>query len=118
MTSETELMKARFGADLNGGAAATMTTDARILAAQIGEVVMTLNAVHRTMFVVRKPEDQRLITTQERFTQGQSRATARQCKQRDERAECDCQQEPRMPSEHEPPEQARRLSRLSLGART
>ena len=83
MTAETEVMKACFGADFNGCAAATMTTDARILAAQIGEVVMALNAVHRAMFVVRKPEDQRLITLQERFTQGQSRATARQCKQRD-----------------------------------
>ena len=84
MTTETEVVKARFGANLNVRAAATMTTDARIRAAPIGKVVMTLNAVHRAVFVVRKPEDQRLATTQEWFAQGQSRATAQQCKQRDE----------------------------------
>jgi len=119
MTTETEVVKARFGADPNGRAAAAMTTDARIGTAAIGEVVMTLNAVHRAMFVVRKAQGQRLTTTQERFAQGQSRATAQQCKQRDERAEDDCQHEPRMPSEHESAEEARRLlSRQSLGART
>jgi hypothetical protein len=79
MTTETEVVKARFGADPNGSAAAAMTTDARIVAAPIGEVVMTSNAVHREMLVVRKPKDQRLTTAKERFTQGESRATARQC---------------------------------------
>ena len=74
MTTETEVVKARFGADLNDGAGATMTTDARVCAAPIGEVVMTLNAVHRPMFVVRKAEDQWLVTAQKRFTQHQSRA--------------------------------------------
>ena len=119
MTTETEVVKARFGADLNGSAAAAMTTDARIGTAPIDEVVMTLNAVHRAMFVVRKAQDQRLTTAQEWFTQGQSRATAHQCKQRDERAEYDCQHDPRMPSEHESAAEARQLlSRLSLGART
>jgi len=116
MTTETEVVKTRFGADLNDRAAAAMTTDARILAALIGEVVMTLNTVHRAMRVVRKPENQGLTTTQERFTQGKRRATAHQCKQSGERAEHDCQHEPRMPSEHESAEQARRLSRPSLGA--
>lgn len=76
MTTETEVVKARLGADLNGRAAAAMTTDARIVAAAIVEVVMALNAVHRAMFVVREPKDQRFTTTQERFTQGQSCATA------------------------------------------
>ena len=119
MTTETEVVKARFGAGPNGSAAAAMTTDARIFTAAIGEVVMTLNAVHRAMFVVRKAQGQRLTTAQERFTQGQSCATAHQCKQRDERAEDDCQHEPRMPSEHESAEEARRLlSRPSLDART
>ena len=106
MTTETEVVKARFGADSNGSAAAAMTTDARIGTAPIGEVVMTLNTVHRAMFVVRKVEDQRLATAQERLTQGQNRATAHQCKQRDERAEHDCQHQPRMPSEHESAEEA------------
>src|SRR3979409_1697845 len=87
MTTATEVVKARFGAGPNGNAAAAMTTDARIFTAAIGEVVMTLNAVHRAMFEVRKAQGQRLTTAQERFTQGQSRATAHQCKQRDERAE-------------------------------
>ena len=54
MTTETEVMKARFGADLNGSAAAAMTTDARIFTAPIDVVVMTQNAVHRAVFVVRK----------------------------------------------------------------
>jgi len=82
MTTKTEVMKARFGAGPNGSAAAAMTTDARIFTAAIGEVVMTLNAIHRAMFVVRKAQGQRLTTAQDRFTQGQSRATAHQCKQR------------------------------------
>ena len=106
MTTETEVVKARFGAGPNGSAAAAMTTDARIFTAAIGEVVMTLNAVHRAMFVVRKAQGQRLTTAQERFTQGQSCATAHQRKQRDERTEDDCQHEPRMPSEHESAEEA------------
>lgn len=76
MTTETEVVKARLGADQYGRAAAAMTTDARILTAAIVEVVMALNAVHRPMFVVREPKDQRLTTMQERFTQGQSRAIA------------------------------------------
>ena len=75
MTTETEVVKARFSADPNGSVAAAMATDARIATALIGEVVMTLNAVHRAMFVVRKAQDQRLTTAQERFTQGQSRST-------------------------------------------
>jgi hypothetical protein len=62
MTTETEVVKARFGADPNGSAAAAMTTDARIFAAPIDEVVMTCNAVHRAVFLVRKTQDQRLTT--------------------------------------------------------
>jgi len=41
MTTETEVVKARLGTDSNLSAAAAMTTDARIGAALIGEVVMT-----------------------------------------------------------------------------
>ena len=78
MTTEAEVVKARFGAHPNGSAGATMTTDARILAGSVDEVVMTLNAVHRAMFVVRKPEGQRLTTTQERFAQGQGRPSPHQ----------------------------------------
>ena len=69
MTTETEVVKTRFGADLNDRAAAAMTTDARILAGPIDEVMVTLNAVHRAMFVVRKGEVQRITTAHERFTQ-------------------------------------------------
>ncbi len=120
MTTETEVVKARFGTDPNVSAAAAMTTDARVFTAPIEEVVMTLNAVYRAMFVVRKAQGQRFTTAHERFTHGRSRGTARQCEQRDERAEYDCQHEPRVPSEHESAEEERRrlLSRLSLGART
>ena len=57
MTTETEVVEARFGADPNGSAGAAMTTDARILAGPIDEVMVTLNAVHRAMFVVRKAQD-------------------------------------------------------------
>ena len=56
MTTETEVVKARFGADPNGGAAAAMTTDARIFTAPIDEVVMTRDAVHRAMLLVRKAQ--------------------------------------------------------------
>ena len=78
MTTETEVVKTRFGADANVRSAAAMTTDARISTAPIGKVVMTLNAVYLTMFVVRKAQHQRFTTAQERFTQGQSRASAYQ----------------------------------------
>ena len=57
MTTETEVVKARFGADPNGSAAAAMTTDTRIFTAPIDEVVMTRNAVHRAVFLVRKTQD-------------------------------------------------------------
>jgi hypothetical protein len=76
MTTETEVVKARFGADSNVSAAAAMTTDARVRTAAIGEVVMTLNAVHRAMFVMRKVEHQWLAAAQKRFTQRQGRASA------------------------------------------
>jgi hypothetical protein len=82
MTAETEVVKARFGAHLNGSATAAMTTDARVGTAAIGEVVMTFNAVHLAMFVVRKGQDQRLAAAQERLTQGESRAAAQQGEQR------------------------------------
>jgi hypothetical protein len=106
MTTETEVVKARFDTDPNISAAAPMTTDARIVTRAIREVVMTLNAVDRAMFVVREVEDQRLATAQERFTQSQSRAIAHQRKQRDERSEDDCQEEPRMSTERESGEEA------------
>ena len=56
MATETEVVKARFGADSNGSAAAAMTTDARIFTAPIDEVVMTRNAVHRAVFIVWKTQ--------------------------------------------------------------
>ena len=80
MTTEAEVVKARFGADPNGSTAAAMTTDARICTAPIDEVVMTRNAVHRAVFLVRKPQDEGLISAQERFAQGQSRSITQQCK--------------------------------------
>lgn len=76
MASETAVVKARFGADPNGSAMAAMTTDARILTSPIDEVVMTQDAVHRAMLVVREAQDQRFTTAQERFTQRQSRTAA------------------------------------------
>ena len=88
MTSETEVVKACFGADADVCTIAAMTTDTRVGTAPIDEIVMTSNAVHRAMFVVGKAEDQRLTTAQERFAQRQSRASAQQCKQRDQGA-CD-----------------------------
>ena len=80
MTTETEVMKARFRADSNDRTAAAMTTDARVFTAPIDEVVMTRNAVHRAVFLVRKPHDQRLTAAYERFAQGQSRSATQQCK--------------------------------------
>ena len=119
MTAETKVVKARFSTDADGYTAAAMTTDARISAAPIGEVVVTLNAVHRAMSVVRKRQDQRLTTVQERFTQGQSSSARQQREQRDERAERHCQHEPRMPSEHQSAEEARGLQNpLVRGAAT
>ena len=69
MTPETEVVKARFGTDPNGSAAAAMATDTRVGAGPIGEVVMTQNTVHRAMFVVRKAQDQWLAAAHEGFTQ-------------------------------------------------
>src|SRR5215469_3522339 len=57
MTAETEVVEARFGADPDGRAAAAVTTDARICPASIDEIVMTGNAVHRAMFLVRKAQN-------------------------------------------------------------
>ena len=102
MATETEIVKARFGADTNVSAAASMTADARARSASIGEVVMTLNAVHLAMFFVGKAQEQRLTTPHERFTEAESRATPHQCKQCNERAEDDCQHGPRMQTEYEP----------------
>lgn len=117
VTAEAEVVKARFSADANVRSAAAMTTDARIGTAPIGKVVMTLNAVYLAMLVVREAQYERFTTAQEGFTQGQSRASAHQCKQREERGEDHCQHQPRMPSEDESTESARRLmSRLSLRA--
>jgi hypothetical protein len=65
-------VKTRFGAHPNVSAAAAVTADARIRAGLIGEVVVTVNAVHLAMFVVRKIQDQPITTGQERFTQGES----------------------------------------------
>jgi hypothetical protein len=62
MTTKTEVVKARFGADPDRSAAAAVTTDARIFTAPIDEVVMTRNAVHPAVFLVRKTQNQRLTT--------------------------------------------------------
>jgi hypothetical protein len=83
MATETEVVKACFGSDLNGRAAATMAIDARPLTAPIEVVVMTQNAVYRAVFVVRKVYDQPLTATQERFAQSQGCRSAHQWKQRD-----------------------------------
>jgi hypothetical protein len=118
MTAETEVVKARFGADPDVDTAAAMTTDTRVGSAPIDEVVMTLNAVHRAMFVVRKSQDERLTTAQERFTQRQSRVSAQQCKQRDQQGQHNGQYEPRVPSENQTSaEMRRRPGRLSPRAR-
>jgi hypothetical protein len=57
MTPETKVVKARLGTNPNGSAATAMTADTRLGAAPIGEIVMTLNTVHRAMLVVRKAQD-------------------------------------------------------------
>ena len=93
MTTETEVVKTRFGADLNDRAAAAMTTDARILAALIGEVVMALNTVHRAMLVVGKAQNQGISTPHEWLTQRQCCAAAQHCQQGNERDEDDGQHE-------------------------
>lgn len=68
MTAEAEVVKARFGADPKVRATTAMTTDAGIGTRAIDEVVMTLNAVHLAMFVVRKVHDQSLTSAQERLS--------------------------------------------------
>lgn len=119
MTTETEVVKTRFGADPNVCSPAAMTTDARVGTAPIDEVVVTLNAVHLPMLVVRKAQDQWLTTPHERLTQRECRAAAQQQEQRTDGAEDDCQHEPRMPSEDECADEARGLlSCLSPRART
>ena len=101
MATETEIVKACLGAGTKVGPAAAVTADARAGPASISEVVMALNAVHLAMFVVRKAQDQRLAAAYERLTEGESRSTTRQCKQRDERTQDDREHEPRVPSEYE-----------------
>ena len=114
MTTETEVVEARFCADPDGGAAAAMATDTGVGTGPISEVVMTLNTVHGAMLVMWKCEQQRLFSTQERFTQGQRGARTHHHKQREKRAQYDCQDEARMPSEDESPEEGRGL--LSRGS--
>jgi hypothetical protein len=119
MTTEAEVVKARFGPDPNGSAGAAMTTDAGTLTASIEVVVMTHNTAHRAVLVVRKVQAQPLTAAQERLAQSQGCRSAQQWKQRGQRAEYDCQHEPRMPSEYESAEEARALLwRLSRGSRT
>lgn len=119
MTSETEIVKARLGAHPNGGAVAAVTTDARLLTAPIDVVVMTLNAVHCTVFVVREVQGQPLTAAQERLAQSQGGAIGQQCKQHNDRAEDHGQHKPRVPPEHEPADETPALlSRLTLGAPT
>jgi hypothetical protein len=67
VAAETEVVKACFGANSNLSAATAMTAYARLGATLIGEVVMTQDAVHRAMFVMRKVEDQSITTRQERL---------------------------------------------------
>ena len=69
MTTEAEVMKARLGAHPNGSTAAAMTADTRVATGPVDEIVMTLNTVHRAMFVVREAQDQWLATAYEGFTQ-------------------------------------------------
>ena len=119
MTAETEVVKARFGADTKVSATTAMASDARGRPAPIGEVVMTLNAVHLTMLVVRKVEGQPLTTPQQRLAKRKSRASAQQCQQQHDAAENDCQHEPRMTSKDQPIGKRPRLPyRESPGART
>ena len=84
MTPQTEIVKARLSADPKGHATAAMATDARIGTGAIGEVVMTLNAVHREMLVVREGEDQRLAPRPEGLTQSQCSSSRQQRRQCDE----------------------------------
>ena len=84
MTAETEVMKACFRTDSNLSAAAAMTTYTGLGAALVGEVVMTKNAVHRAMLVMRKVQGQTLTAGQERLPQRQSAARAHHCGQRNQ----------------------------------
>ena len=81
MTTETEVVKACFDPDSNLRAAAAMTAYAGLGAALVGEVVMTQNAVHRAMFVMREVQRQALATAQERLPQRESTAGAHYCSQ-------------------------------------
>ena len=114
MTTKTEVVEARFCADPDAGAATAMATDTRVGTSPIGEVVMTLNAVHRAMLVMRKTEDQWFTATQQRLTQTQRRASAHQQEQRGEAAEDDYQDQLRMSSEDESTEAQGLLSWTSL----
>ena len=80
---------------------------------------MAHDTVHRAVLVVGKVQDQALVAMQERFAQSQGCRSARQRKQRDERAQYDGEHEPRMPTEHQAADQSRRLLRgLPADART
>jgi hypothetical protein len=81
MATQAEIMKARFAPDLNPGRSAPMASDARPLPAPIHEVVMTLNAVHRTVFFVGKIQRQRYAARHQRLAQLQRRSGVHQREQ-------------------------------------
>ena len=108
MTTETEVVKTRFRADPNHRPAAAMTADARLLAAPVDVVVMTVNALHGAVFVVREVYGEPLTTAQERLAHRQRHPSMQQSEQYDERADDDAEDQPRMPPEREPGEERRR----------
>jgi hypothetical protein len=84
MTAEAELVKACFDTDLEVSTCAAVTADAGTAPGGVGEVVMTLKAVDRPMFLVREVQEQSLVAAQERLAQCKSRAARQQRPQGDE----------------------------------
>ena len=118
MAPEAEVMEARLGPDHNSRTLTAMAADAGTFSASIGKVVVTHDAVHLAMLVVRKAQYQRFGSAHERLTQRQSRSIGQQQKQRHEGTENQHRDEPRMPSEYESTKEPACLSRLALRSRT
>lgn len=79
-----------------------MTADARLPAAPIDVVVMTVNAAHGAVSVVGKVHGQPLTAAQERLAHRERHAGRHKCRQGDERSEDDAEHESRVSCEREP----------------
>ena len=71
MAPQAEVVKARFGTDLDRRSAAAVTTDAGIAASPIAEVVVALDAIDVAVFIMGKVDRKRCRAPNHRLAQCQ-----------------------------------------------